>query len=441
MIYRTAISTYCMYNPNSPVAVTPNWIVSCVEQKCLLNTQLFSMEKALSKKKTPSPKKKNMANPKKVKTSSNIFSGDAFHIVCLASHPDNVQFDSVQVQEMILSHGGCLLSTDLINLRRKEIKGLKNPETRHRICYIVIVSGGFQYDHLMKCNSLLSQIKTQSLFRIIPVTPIWIQACISEKCLVNTEVFPILFQPQAWAVRVIPTSIQVKKSKDGKRVGVSVSVSGFLNHERSGIQHILLSIGAKYTESLPVHSTHLICHPNAYNGAKAVRAIEWGIHVVTVDWLFHIMQFGFHGENNEEDGCEHRFRLKNPTKALETDVDRNLVASKSPEEDAFLESEGSDLRTSGDVLDNGSSKRSNVFEDIACPMEQIDSGGARTRKRRTRTVYLETQRTKDINSHEAVAIDVNQNYQSDGTKRIWQKQNMADGDDSQMIWWGSSNFG
>jgi len=82
-----------------------------------------------------------------------------------------------------------------------------------------------------------------------------------------------------------------------------VSVSGFQNSERIGMKHMLLAIGAEFTENMRNTNTHLIC--KEAKGSKYHKAIEWGLHVVTAQWMYHIAQHGYH----EANGCEKQFSI------------------------------------------------------------------------------------------------------------------------------------
>ena len=50
-------------------------------------------------------------------------------------------------------------------------------------------------------------------------------------------------------------------------------------------------LGGVYTDSLKRCNTHLIC--KVRSGAKFERAVEWGLRVVNLQWLFHMAEFGY----------------------------------------------------------------------------------------------------------------------------------------------------
>ena len=137
------------------------------------------------------------------------------------------------------------------------------------------------------------------------------KACIANEMVYQADEYPILFQPQPWTLSKFPPGITMKSNKK-----IKVSVSGFQNSERSGIKHMLETIGATYTDNMGNKNTHLIC--KEAKGPKYHKAIEWGLHVVTVDWLYHIIQYGYYGKDtrstSEDDvtgrsGCENKFAM------------------------------------------------------------------------------------------------------------------------------------
>jgi len=451
MFIRIAILNYCKSSPICPVAVTPHWIVESVEKKTLVNSQIFSLESWANRNKVTSPQKRKIASPrKKIQKSTTLFEGAVFFIVHSPAPDETVKFDEIEIQHIMQSNGGILLTKDIVNLRRKELKSNKDSTLAPRICYIIHVSGSFLYEHAIKSNPILSHIKNHNLFQLIPVNPIWIQTCLIERAEVQVNVMPYLFQPQTWALRLIPEAIRMKASNNGKGVGIAVSVSGFPNIERSGIRHALTVIGAKYTENLPITNTHLICHPNAIKGPKATKAKEWNLHIVTIDWLYHILKFGFKGENSEENGCEHRFSctdsMSPPMATLENESPKtNMIPIETnrPQEitiESNVESEEYDTSPPPDSTQQSSYRKNTVFADIACPAEQITIGINQVRSKRRRKIVLDTQCAKD----DATNTTASQapNYYENGSEVTLvtgknSRMQIEEGDESQKIWWGN----
>ena len=138
-----------------------------------------------------------------------------------------------------------------------------------------------------------------------PVSLVWVSACIEKNHRYEPEEYPKLFQPQTWPVRLWnhngpPVPPKKKGGVEGR--ALLFSVSGFLDSSRYGIVTALREMGGpEYTENLSRRNTHLIC--KEARGAKYEKAVEWGLHVVSIEWLYHVMRHGY------EDGSEGRFSL------------------------------------------------------------------------------------------------------------------------------------
>lgn len=83
---------------------------------------------------------------------------------------------------------------------------------------------------------------------------------------------------------------------------------------------MLQEIGAGYTDNLTSKNTHLICKYAV--GKKYEKACEWGLHVVSVEWLYHVMRYGY------KEGCEGEFSLRGAAKS--DSVEKKRVCSDLP---------------------------------------------------------------------------------------------------------------
>jgi hypothetical protein len=77
---------------------------------------------------------------------------------------------------------------------------------------------------------------------------------------------------------------------------IKISVSGFQHQQRIGMKYLIQTIGGIYTENMSMTNTHLIC--KEAKGPKYHKAIEWKLHVVNIDWLYHIVYHGYSGSNS-----------------------------------------------------------------------------------------------------------------------------------------------
>lgn len=161
-------------------------------------------------------------------------------------------------------------------------------------------------------NNLLEELSNLG-FDVVPVTSVWIAACVRNGCKYNPEEYPLLFQPQTWPIHRLHSwssrpadpimSLLGKgerKERGARKLNLTflMSVTGFADSSRYGIIAMLNEIGAGFTENLSRKNTHLICKEGS--GQKYAKALEWGLHVVSVEWLYHVARYGY--EEGSEGG-------------------------------------------------------------------------------------------------------------------------------------------
>ena len=249
-------------------------------------------------------KKTTTSKSKNTNTQEDLFEGAIFHFVRPEIHHTNsemIAFDTEKFEGLITTYGGHKLSKQIISALQKENttnNKLSSQKKQDRICYIVNITGNYDHNYIISKSKLLLKVYKEQLCTFVPVTPIWIEACISNGIESRPEKYPLFFQPR-WPMYTLPSDIKVK-----------VSVTGFQNAERIGLKQMLIAIGATYTENMGRgKNTHLIC--KEAKGPKYHKAIEWGLYVVTVDWLHHIVKNGYSGKNGRVTGrgCEKNFSL------------------------------------------------------------------------------------------------------------------------------------
>lgn len=122
------------------------------------------------------------------------------------------------------------------------------------------------------------------------VTHEWIRVCLDEKCLVPVSSC-ILFAPLPYT---LPLGDFVKE-------GVSLTISGFqLNNDvsdrnrwRVNLGRLATLLGAEHSERMSRRcTTHLIASRESCNGQKYLRAKDWGIPVVSEEWLLSCAKVG-----------------------------------------------------------------------------------------------------------------------------------------------------
>jgi hypothetical protein len=45
--------------------------------------------------------------------------------------------------------------------------------------------------------------------------------------------------------------------------------------------------------------------------------VEWGLHIVSVEWLYYILQYGYNRKDSSKDGCEDQFLLDSTDAGIE----------------------------------------------------------------------------------------------------------------------------
>lgn len=214
---------------------------------------------------------------------SSIFKGEHYFAICSKTQFESTDFDTSALNTAILRNGGQIIPTWI----KKESLGKFEKK-----CYAITQNGERSY--CSQYDTLLRNLKVAGIL-MVPVTPTWINDCLKMNAMFNPAHSCILFQPHPWKVRSLP------RSTSGSQDGFTVSVTGFLDASRYGIIDVLEQIGATYTDNLRRTNTHLIC--KEAQGMKYSKAVEWGIHVVLVEFLYHVMQHGY------EDGLEAKFSL------------------------------------------------------------------------------------------------------------------------------------
>ena len=280
---------------------------------------------------------KEEEQPKKPITAASAFSlifrGDVFLIMPSPANDDEGQqllgFGFKEMESTIIDNGGSMMSKSLLReafvkddakKKTKEKENpmkravmpssenpVYNPHARSRKYYVV---SNIHTDYSK--NKLLAELSNLGI-GVVPVSSVWIAACVRNDCKYDPEEYPLLFQPQTWPIRLLhsrsyfpPEPITSLSEKGGRKArGATkskhiflMSVTGFTDSSRYGIISMLNEIGAGFTDNLSRKNTHLICKEGS--GQKYIKALEWGLHVVSVDWLYHVVREGY--EEGSEDG-------------------------------------------------------------------------------------------------------------------------------------------
>ena len=390
---------------------------------------------------------------------STIFQGDIFVVIRPQQLPSSLssgtclEYTQEEMENTITNAGGLILSKRILEAIKKDLArkrqqqqqqqasqrrrrrkthndsndesaNIENSDDKRR--YFVVSSGGHSNLHHSKYHPLLGELtkslqqsllptngtnKTDLSSMIEPVSPIWITSCIQEGYVYNPTQYPTLFQPQSYHLRLFP-----------KETKFLVSVTGFVDASRYGIIWMLRSLGAEYTDNLKAKNTHLICctsvndennnHNVVFGGAKYVKAQEWGLHVVTLDWLYHCMRYGY------EEGCEDKFlaiRLedkmrnnkKEERKSRDLTVRYSMDSTNFAKEEAPLDKVA--LKTSTAKLEP---KREEEEEDAVANFDYDDDETA-CLPPQTATFKNEEKKGSDVRVRSSTTNDSNENVRAD----------------------------
>jgi len=252
----------------------------------------------MARKKELVASKKTTEEQESVKSSS-LFRGSIFSLLRIAPPPEAVDFDSEELEKLIKAHGGQIICSKLLEAIKVD---RAKADDEKRTCY-VIWWGGYTSSHL-SMHPLLAEVQRHDLCDMVHTTPIWLQTCISEQKCATISRYPVLFAPSSWPIQALNHS----SAEPVKKKPIRISITGFSGSKRTAIVHLIQAMGAVYDDSMRTSTTHLICREAS--GQKYEKAIEWKLHVVSVDWLYHVARFGCYGENGKAGfGCECRFSI------------------------------------------------------------------------------------------------------------------------------------
>lgn len=130
-------------------------------------------------------------------------------------------------------------------------------------------------------RTLLDTLR-QSNRHIAPVTPFWVDSCVAAERLLQVRMC-VLFSP-LWHEMPL---------RDMKEKRVSITLSGFQqkgedmwNRRREVLSRLAELLGAKYSERMRRRATtHVVADSRCSGSDKVKKAREWGIQVVSHDWL------------------------------------------------------------------------------------------------------------------------------------------------------------
>jgi hypothetical protein len=285
--YSKAAELATAQHPKLPLALSPSWVLESWTQNCLALPSKFPPIVAPAEplaKKEAVPSEATSAVSKSGSAFS-VFRGCLFSLVRVAPPAWAVDFDSKQQESFIKNHCGQMLTLKLLDI----LKADKKRGNQKRRCYVVCWGSRPQ----IELNPILSSVQKTGLCEIVMVTPFWLQTCVKIERRVKPDRLPSVFVPAAWPLRKLERN-------------VAIAMTGFHWSERIAFVQVIKSIGGTFHENMEKATTHLMCKEKA-TGLKLEKGVEWGLHIVSVEWLHHIVRYGYGGEKQAKDGCEARF--------------------------------------------------------------------------------------------------------------------------------------
>jgi hypothetical protein len=300
------------HHVNLPPSVSPLWIIESYHQNKLKSTHSYPpIRSILSTSATMlETRKKSTARVSTQASNSNVFQGCLFSFLITkvgdeySSASEVLVFDIQEQAAFVKAHGGQLLSSKLVEALKSDAAQNHSETKTKRKCFVVCWGGG---NPRINTSLLVSQIKRDNLCDVRLVTPLWVQTCVTVRKRVRLERMPLIFIPQSWSMKSINSKANHVK-KDGYKRRFHPSLTGFQGTEKAVIIHLIGAMGGLYHDHMSNSSTHLICKEKAV-GIKLEKATEWGLHIVPIEWLYHVLQHGYGGVEKQVDGCERRFSL------------------------------------------------------------------------------------------------------------------------------------
>lgn len=333
VLIRNEVNNLCRKHPNSPSAISPQWILASVERRQIVDVAQYPplQRKAVNTLKVKRKKSRSLFfgtnnNNNNSIVKSSIFEGKFFYISKVpqqdalmssstTSSSNNVMFSAEKVERVIISHGGRILSREGIRILQKvpsggDDKNQKESNGKERVCYVIHLGGSFDLEKILQNDAILGHVFRKNLCKIVPTNPIWLQTCDAASLEIPPSRYETLFVPVS--------SRPMKRLK--KDVKIKVAVTGFVGVERMAIRMAVLAIGGDCTENMSRDNTHLIC--KEASGPKYVKAVEWKLQVVTIEWLHHIVYSGY------ESGCEKSYSIQHQVENSEIGTNTMIQSSQ-----------------------------------------------------------------------------------------------------------------
>lgn len=281
---RKAALVISSHHPNLPPMVSPRWVVDSFRKRVLIPTAKYPPLRlnhpSVPIKSVTKSTKVSLPGSVESSSSSKVFRGQLFAVARVAPPENIVDFDSKEQEILIRSQGGQILTPTLVNALAIDAK---NGTTRKK-CFVVCWGGMPKLEH----HPLLSQLKHNLICDLVLVTPIWLRTCVALQKMVLPRRIPEFFVAQSWSLN------------DLKTANLRVSLTGFMGSEKVAWTETMKACHIRFLSEMTSHTTHLVCREKA-TGLKLEKAIEWGIHIVSMDWMYYILRHGYTEDIDSDD--------------------------------------------------------------------------------------------------------------------------------------------
>ncbi|KAL5485961.1 DPB11_7 [Sanghuangporus weigelae] len=217
--------------------------------------------------------------------------------------------------------------TEALELRGGTV--IVDADTEVDFIVVRLVSGSIFY------RNELSQTERQK-FR----TECWIEQCMFEERICAGDEHP------AFVPLRIPTPLPGADK-------LMVHISGLIPSEKMPSVRLLKAIGATVTDQLSRRNTHLICPCGS--GPKFMKALEWGIPVLSLQWLFDTVKSGkIHDVDNylvTADGSSAAPAKSSPEGGMMADITNSEFVQGSSKSKGFAKSSNKSQSSNSSSLD------------------------------------------------------------------------------------------
>eukprot|EP00903_Cladosiphon_okamuranus_P022785 g20977.t1 len=168
------------------------------------------------------------------------------------------------------------------------------------------------------------------------VSLLWVEACHRGGELRRPGSCEKVFRPQPWPIRAFSEGRSSAAAVGGRGEGgcsrrrfPAIAVTGFVGAERSGWEMLIERMGAELCKSLKKRvTTHLVC--KEAKGDKYERALQWGVRVVTADWLVRCAEHGYQAGMESSFTASGRASLSPPPQAAAAGVAAEVANENQP---------------------------------------------------------------------------------------------------------------